>query len=306
MPKKEHYKMLHCLNLMKENKLSVKASNGIEKKLDQILSNVRKRQINKSHNVLLSKLSMETVKNESVHDDNGHPRMQIVSYQAPSYSSESMFVPRNSKQEEYLALLLKHKPDIVFAIGPAGTSKTYGATLVGIEKLMKKEIDRLVITRPAVSADEELGYLKGDLEDKMKPWLLPIFDTLRLYMSNDEIDVLMKSQKIEICSLAHMRGRTFHNCYVIVDESQNTTPSQMLMLLTRIGDNSKFIFTGDIQQHDRKAKQSGLIDFMMRFSQFHNELKHDDFSERIQMIVFDAQHVERHPVIPFILKLYNE
>ena len=245
--------------------------------------------------------------------------------------SFSFFVPRNPKQEEYARLLNARHPDILVAIGPAGTSKTMGATLVGLEKLMKKEVSRLVLTRPAVSADEELGFLKGDLQDKMKPWLLPIYDTLRLYMTPDEIDTLMASQKIEICSLAHMRGRTFHDCFVIVDEAQNTTPSQMLMLLTRIGRNTKLVVTGDTHQHDRtpryhnyanekyengvrrhtQPRTSGLVDFIQRFNQFSDFEGYEGYEDKmltldqmVRIFEFGPQHIERHPAIPLILDVY--
>ena len=182
----------------------------------------------------------------------------------------NFFIPRNQRQLEYKSLLLAKHPDILLVTGPAGTSKTMGATLVGLEKLLKKEIKRMVITRPAVSADEDLGFLPGSLEDKMKPWLLPIFDTLDLYMTRDEIQILLQQQNIEICSLSHMRGRTFRDSFVIIDECQNTTPSQMLMLLTRIGENSKFVLTGDLQQHDQARishpdSVSGLADFVRRY-----------------------------------------
>lgn len=180
-----------------------------------------------------------------------------------------MFFPRTPHQREYAELLEKPvgasgTPDIVVAMGPAGTSKTLGATLVGLQKLVDGEVDRLVMTRPAVCADEQLGFLPGTLEDKMHVWLLPIMDSLRMVMKKEEIDRLMSSESIEVCSLAHMRGRTFRKSYVIVDECQNTSPSQMLMLTTRIGEGSRFVFTGDPYQHDRGTELSGLDDFITR------------------------------------------
>lgn len=251
------------------------------------------------------------------------------------WNNSSFFQPRNTKQQEYYDLLKNNESEIVIAIGPAGTSKTMCATLVGIEKLMKKEISRLVLTRPAVSADEELGFLKGDLEDKMKPWLLPIYDTLNMYMTHEEIDDLMESSQIEICSLSHMRGRTFRDCFVIIDESQNTTPSQMLMLLTRIGENSKFVFTGDLQQHDRVSVRgsnqiiSGLQDFVDRmnkrecekaleayhgnddhsstyFTSSSNKNLNKNKQDYVKLFTFDHSHIERHHAIPYVIDLYKE
>ena len=253
-------------------------------------------------------------KNSIAKSNKNYDKSVFASKNDLSWKKIRMFTPRNDKQEEYLHLLLEKDPAIVVAVGPAGTSKTMGATLVGLELLMKNQIDRLVLTRPAVSADEELGFLKGDLQDKMRPWLLPIYDTLCMYMNHEEIEMFMKSKSIEICSLSHMRGRTFHNCFVVVDESQNTTISQMLMLLTRIGDNSKFVFTGDLKQHDRYNHNfsddkreiktnnvSGLADFVERYNK-NSEIEKNG----VKIIEFQQHHVERHPIIPYILNLYNE
>lgn len=271
------------------------------------------------------------------------------SYSSPSYFSNApqqqqrsrlqLFFPKNAKQEEYRNMLMDEKPHIVVATGPAGTSKTLCATMVGIEKLLNKEIKKLVITRPAVSADEDLGFLPGSLSEKMWVWLLPIIDSLSLYLKSDEIDTLMKSKDIEICALSHMRGRTFRDSYVLIDECQNTTQSQMLMLLTRIGNNSKFVFTGDLKQHDRKnGKMSGLEDFVIRFSRSITNIEVETEKKRsilpylladldgsenenesesegegedqsrynmVEMVHFEDSDVVRHPVIPKILSLYE-
>jgi len=253
-----------------------------------------------------------------------------------------MFFPRTPHQLEYAELLEKPvgargTPDIVVAMGPAGTSKTLGATLVGLQKLIDGEVDRLVMTRPAVCADEQLGFLPGSLEDKMHVWLLPIMDSLRMVMKKEEIDRLMASDSIEVCSLAHMRGRTFRKSYVIVDECQNTSPSQMLMLTTRIGEGSRFVFTGDPYQHDRGSEVSGLDDFITRLrlrgtalpcgppSSTRSESDPDPESEPeddhtradevceqdddgyafIRVVQFERSDVQRHRVIPQILEMYD-
>lgn len=223
------------------------------------------------------------------------------------------FKSKNRKQEYYKKMLKSPNPFIVVSIGPAGTAKTMGATLIGLEKLYRNDIEKLVITRPAVAADEELGFLPGTLEDKMKAWLLPIFDTLDMVITQDEVKKMITSKKIEMCSLSHMRGRTFRNSFVIIDESQNTTISQMLMLLTRIGDNSKLVFTGDLQQHDRGYKNmehltnkyqkniSGLSDFVEKYR---NNIESID-ENHVQICEFEQLDVERHEVIPTILQLYE-
>lgn len=246
-----------------------------------------------------------------------------------------LFVPRTPRQEEYRRLLAapvvrpstdaarvgsregeagedgKARADIVVATGPAGTSKTLGATLVGLEKLMSGDFERLVLTRPAVSADEELGFLPGSLEDKMHVWLLPIMDSLRVSLRPDQVDRLLASKSVEVCSLSHMRGRTFRNAYVIVDECQNTTPSQMLMLLTRIGEGSRFVFTGDLQQHDRGKQVGGLEEFVRRWKWKMGSPGEGPPPPRtrhgmIELFEFDREDVQRHRAIPQILALYDD
>jgi len=219
---------------------------------------------------------------------------------------QRFFFPRTDRQVQYANLLgspiaSESSPDIIVAVGPAGTSKTLGAVLIGLEKLVNGEVDRLVLTRPAVSADEELGFLPGTLDDKMSVWLLPVVDSLRVCLQEDEVERLMKSRAVEIGSLSHMRGRTFRNSFVIVDECQNTTPAQMLMLLTRIGDGSRFVFTGDPQQHDRGAEVSGVEDFVRRYYNCGEEKS----SRAVQLFEFDRTDVQRHPTISTVLSMYD-
>lgn len=238
-------------------------------------------------------------------------------------SCVNLFEPRTKRQAEYRRVLSdENQADIVIAMGPAGTAKTMGATLVGLEKLVSKSVDRLVLTRPAVSADEELGFLPGALEDKMRVWLLPVYDSLRIHMRDDEIRRLMASDYVEICSLSHMRGRTFRNSYVIIDECQNTTPSQMLMLLTRIGEGSKFVFTGDPYQHDRgSAEASGLVDFVRRWKRREQRKRRmaaagvivsscsgiaPESVEAVKVFEFEREDVQRHAAIPGILEAYDD
>lgn len=261
----------------------------------------------------------------------------LLSKSSKQQPPRRLFFPRTKRQQEYADLLespicpggdnnlaeksgivagelvrSRDNPDVVVVTGPAGTSKTLGAVLVGLQKLIHGEVDKLVLTRPAVSADEDLGFLPGTLEDKMRVWLLPVMDSFSVVLRRDEIERLMTSKAIEVCSLSHMRGRTFRNSYVVVDECQNTTPSQMLMLLTRIGEGSRFVFTGDPGQHDRGGHESasGLCDFVSRYYLQHAAKTvmgiNEDNSGCIKLFQFDRDDVQRHPVIPQVLDMYGD
>ena len=172
--------------------------------------------------------------------------------------------PKNTKQALYLSILNDLSKNYIFATGPAGTGKTLLAVEKGIEFFQRKLFDRIIITRPAVSVDEEHGFLPGSLEEKMDPWVRPILDVFKEHFSRDHIDYLLKLEKLEIAPLAYMRGRTFKNSWIVADEMQNATISQMKLLLTRLGENSKIVITGDLQQHDQKCL-NGLQDFLEKY-----------------------------------------
>jgi len=168
-------------------------------------------------------------------------------------------VPKTIGQKNYAQAIRTH--DVVFGIGPAGTGKTYLAVASALDALMKGEVDRLVLTRPAVEAGEALGYLPGDLEEKIQPYLRPLYDSMFDMLGHDHAKSLMEKESVEIAPLAYMRGRTLPHSFVILDEAQNTTPEQMMMFLTRLGDNSKAVVTGDLTQTDLPAgKRSGLVE----------------------------------------------
>lgn len=206
-------------------------------------------------------------------------------------------LPRNKNQENYILKLLDPEKDIVFGIGPAGTGKTMLACQVGVKLFLEGSIDRIVVTRPAVSADEELGFLPGTLEQKMAPWTRPIFDVFREYFYANEIEGMISEGIIEISPLAYMRGRTFKDAFIIADEMQNATPNQMKMLLTRIGNNSKMVVTGDLNQADR-LKDNGLIDFVNHLQDFE--------ASRIETVQFGQHDIERHPVVKEVLRVYGD
>lgn len=162
------------------------------------------------------------------------------------------------KQKQYIKAIQKH--DITFAIGPAGTGKTFLAAVLAVQALLNDECDRIILTRPAVEAGEKLGFLPGDLQEKVNPFLRPLYDALYEFIDPQKIPDLMERGKIEVAPLAYMRGRTLSNAFVIVDEAQNTTPAQLKMVLTRLGFGSKMVVTGDITQTDLPSHQdSGLI-----------------------------------------------
>lgn len=207
-------------------------------------------------------------------------------------------VPRNFNQDKLLGLLENKNVNIVFAIGPAGTGKTLISTLAGIKELKGGDIDKFVVTRPAVSVDEQHGFLPGTLQEKMAPWTRPVFDLFEEYYTPDQIEYMLSDNKVEISPLAYMRGRTFKHSYIIADEMQNATDNQMKMLLTRIGEGSKLVVTGDLAQHDRGYESNGLKLFIERLQRI--------ASDRIKLVEFVNSDIERHPVVDEVLDIYNQ
>jgi phosphate starvation-inducible PhoH-like protein len=215
--------------------------------------------------------------------------------------AEIMLKPRNDSQHTYLRLLEDSKRSIVIGTGASGCGKTAFAVHVGIKKLLAGEVNKLVLTRPVVSVDEDIGFLPGSLEEKMDPWMRPIFDVFYQYFTQQKLQQMMSKQAIEICPLAFMRGRTFEGAWIVADEFQNSTVSQMLMLLTRIGQGSKLCITGDPMQFDRGFEENGLLDLVHRIRS-RQDVAIDD---HIAIVEFCAEDVQRHPVIKKILKLYT-
>jgi phosphate starvation-inducible PhoH-like protein len=206
-------------------------------------------------------------------------------------------LPRNLNQETYVLRLLDPTKDIVFGIGPAGTGKTILAVQVAVKLFKEGAIDKIIVTRPAVSVDEDLGFLPGTLEQKMAPWTRPIFDVLREYFNAKEIEGMIEEGIIEIAPLAFMRGRTFKNSYILADEMQNATPNQMKMLLTRLGDGSRMAVTGDLAQADR-PKENGLLDFV--------KLLEASKANHLDIVRFEQGDIERHNAVKEILQLYGD
>lgn len=189
------------------------------------------------------------------------------------------------------------KNDILFAIGPAGTGKTYTAVALAVRALKNKEIKRIILTRPAVEAGENLGFLPGDLKEKIDPYLRPLYDALDDMIPAEKLKVYLENRTIEIAPLAFMRGRTLDNCFVILDEAQNATDMQLKMFLTRMGPSAKFIVTGDVTQIDLpKKQQSGL----------HTALRILEDIKGIDIIYLTGEDVVRHKLVKSILKAYGD
>ena len=206
--------------------------------------------------------------------------------------------PKNLSQENYLLKLNDPTKMIVFATGPAGTGKTMLAVQWAIDQLKYGDADKIIVTRPAVSVDEEHGFLPGDLNEKMAPWTRPIFDVLAENYNAKEIEYMVAEGIIETSPLAYMRGRTFKNAVVIADEMQNTTPSQMKMLLTRLGQGSKMVVTGDLQQADRPSN-NGLLEFLKLYNNFEDH-------RYVDICHFTVGDVERHEAVKEILAIYGD
>jgi phosphate starvation-inducible PhoH-like protein len=229
------------------------------------------------------------------------------------------FKPKTKNQELYLSYLKNPNIKILGAIGPAGTGKTFLACQEAITLLKFNLINKIILTRPVVPVEEDIGFLPGNLVKKMDPWTRPILDVFEEKYSKQEVDNLIKNNIIEISPLAYMRGRTFKDAFIIADEMQNSSPNQMLMLTTRIGENSKMVITGDLKQTDKPLK-SGLSDFTNKFYKFKNNILYsytnndtilnpsDYFNEQIgiQIVELTSSDIQRSPVVSRVLEMYDD
>lgn len=204
-------------------------------------------------------------------------------------------IPKTLNQKRYLEAIFAK--EVVFGIGPAGTGKTYLAMAAAVDALLKGDVEKIILTRPAVEAGEALGFLPGDLTEKITPYLRPLYDAIHDMLGKENADKLMEKGIIEIAPLAYMRGRTLSKAYIILDEAQNTAPEQMMMFLTRLGDNSRMIVTGDITQIDLpRNKESGL-------RQITHILNH---IPEIELFYFESFDVVRHPLVQKIIEAYEQ
>jgi len=207
---------------------------------------------------------------------------------------KTLIIPKSVNQNDYLELIDKY--DVNFGVGPAGTGKTYLAVAKAVEALENEQVSRLILTRPAVEAGEKLGFLPGDLAQKVDPYLRPVYDALYEMMGFDKVEKLIARHVIEVAPLAYMRGRTLNNSFVILDEAQNTTPQQMKMFLTRVGFGSSAVITGDITQTDLPGHQASGLKQVLNILQG---------VEGIGFSFFTAQDVVRHPLVQNIVRAYE-
>jgi len=222
------------------------------------------------------------------------------SYPNPKQRAKKVaeLIPRSLNQEKYIISLLDAATDIVVVSGPAGTGKTYLAMVAAIKALRAGECEQLILTRPAVGVDDEKhGFLPGDINQKMEPWTRPLFDVLREYYTVKEIAHMLEEQIVEIAPLAFCRGRNFKDSWVILDEAQNCTVSQIKMILTRIGKGSKMVVSGDTDQADRKMVDNGLLDLTNRLKTYN--------IPGLTACEFELKDVQRHKIIQHVLNMYS-
>ncbi len=225
----------------------------------------------------------------------GESIREIFEQSIPVASNKGRITPKTANQKAYVEAIKTH--DIVFGIGPAGTGKTYLAMAMAVSALVRKEVNRIILTRPAVEAGEKLGFLPGDLYAKVHPYLRPLYDALYDMMDADRIGRLIERGTIEVAPLAFMRGRTLNDSFIILDEAQNTTSEQMKMFLTRMGFGSKSVVTGDITQIDLPSgKASGLIEVVKILAQV----------EGVSFVRFTDKDVVRHGLVQQIVKAYQK
>ncbi len=237
----------------------------------------------------------EFLKTIEIISENGHDALRSLNEQRITTSPRKpQVVPKTLGQKNYLQAITAH--DITFGIGPAGTGKTYLAMAKAVSALHYGEVNRIILTRPAVEAGEALGFLPGDLREKLSPYLRPLHDALTDMLPTEEIQKHMERETIEIAPLAYMRGRTLNNAFVILDEAQNATSEQMFMFLTRLGYNSKAVVTGDTTQIDLPpSKPSGLIEAVQMFK----------ITEGIATVRFSKKDIVRHPLVQKIIQAYE-
>ena len=257
-----------------------------ENKLEAIVAYVR------SHKTLDQRILDEIIESR----ETLRPRNTMLKDEVILHGHAGRIIKAKTVNQQRL-VEISSENDLVFAVGPAGTGKTYTAVALAVNALKNREVRRIVMTRPAVEAGENLGFLPGDLKEKLDPYLQPLYDALRDMLPKEKLDFYLENKTIEIAPLAFMRGRTLDDAYVILDESQNTTTSQMKMFLTRMGENSRFIITGDPTQIDLpKHQKSGLKEVLIKLKDI----------KGIGIVELDGRDVLRHPLVKKIINAYEQ
>jgi len=231
--------------------------------------------------------------NEPYSYSNSHKKSQKPN--VPNYE------PKTENQKKYVDYLNNKNNTLIVAVGSAGSGKTMYACLKAVELLKSKQIRKIIITRPVVSVEEDIGFLPGTIESKMDPYMRPIFDIFTEFFSVSEWNDMIFSRVIEISPLAYMRGRTFKNCFIIADEMQNSSPNQMKMLLTRIGENSRMVLTGDLSQTD-KIEYNGLKEFIDKLEKYPQHLVEES---HICTVYLNNSDIQRHQLVESVLKIYD-
>jgi phosphate starvation-inducible protein PhoH and related proteins len=269
--------------------------------MDEKLLGVKKKfRKNKKQNEkeITNEYEIEIEKEKSLlYQKKSYENMQYLSKKEQDRFENKFTKAKNYHQEQYINRLKNKNKKIIIVSGPAGTGKTLFATEYGIKNLLLGVCDKIIFTRPSVSVDEDIGFLPGTLEDKMAPWVRPIYDVLYNFISPREVQNLLEDKTIEIAPLGFMRGRTFKNAWIVADEMQNSTIAQMKMLLTRIGENSRLIITGDLDQNDRHGEIDGMSDFLDKFK--------GKRSTSITNFEFDKSDIQREEVLKEVLDIYS-
>ncbi len=267
---------------------------GSEKKIKKIETLFELLELARSQGITIKNSDFENILKAVLNNEADEMRETFQSPVILKIRNKSI-IPKTINQKRYLQYI--NKNDIVLAIGPAGTGKTYLAMAAAIHALLKNEVDKIILTRPAVEAGEALGFLPGDLTEKILPYLRPLYDAMYDILGVEETELFLEKHIIEIAPLAYMRGRTLSNAYIILDEAQNTTHEQMMMCLTRLGDGSRIIVTGDISQVDLpKTKISGLKEAIHTLSDI----------EGIKIFYFENKDIMRHPLVQKIIEAYQQ
>jgi len=262
----------------------------------RVVSNYKKKETSSNYK---KKETNSSSMSSSAYTKKNYENFAYLSAKERAAFEKKFTTPKNEPQEKFCDILKTKSKKIVIVNGPAGTGKTMLATEHGIRFFLTDTYEKLIFTRPSVSVDEDLGFLPGTLEEKMAPWIRPIYDVLYNFLTPKEVQQLMEEKIIEIAPLGYMRGRTFKNAWIVADEMQNATVSQMKMLLTRLGENSRLVVTGDLQQYDRTFENNGLDDFLWRLKKRGGE------SESIVSFEFQKTDIQREPVVKEVLDIYD-